>query len=109
MRRYLQRRRDKKGPAFTYEVLIVDDGSTDATVRVAMQYVRKCGNPASCCHLSSCRAHHMHSESVCRQQKCRHGSGQEAQAGWPVRERIRAPAHACKLCVAKAMIERAWL
>ncbi len=60
MRRYLQRRRDKKGPAFTYEVLIVDDGSTDATVRVAMEYVRKCGNPASCFHLSSYRAQHMH-------------------------------------------------
>ncbi|KAK9828116.1 hypothetical protein WJX81_006294 [Elliptochloris bilobata] len=40
---YLQRRRDRKGPTFTYEVVIVDDGSTDATVRVAMEYVRRHG------------------------------------------------------------------
>lgn len=33
--RYLQTRRDREGPAFTYEVIIVDDGSSDATCRFA--------------------------------------------------------------------------
>lgn len=41
--RYLRRRRDQKGSAFTYEVIIVDDGSRDATVRVAFDYVRAHG------------------------------------------------------------------
>lgn len=41
--RYLRRRRDQKGPSFTYEVIIVDDGSRDATVRVAFDYVRAQG------------------------------------------------------------------
>lgn len=40
---YLQRRRDKEGPHFTYEIIIVDDGSTDKTVRVGFDYVRKYG------------------------------------------------------------------
>jgi cellulose synthase/poly-beta-1,6-N-acetylglucosamine synthase-like glycosyltransferase len=30
---YLQRRRNRAGPAFTYEVIIVDDGSKDNTAR----------------------------------------------------------------------------
>lgn len=30
---YLQRRRDRQGPYFTYEVIIVDDGSKDDTVK----------------------------------------------------------------------------
>ncbi|GFR53161.1 hypothetical protein Agub_g15884 [Astrephomene gubernaculifera] len=40
---YLQRRRDRQGPQFTYEVIIVDDGSTDGTARVAQGYVRRYG------------------------------------------------------------------
>lgn len=40
---YLQRRRDRQGPAFTYEVIIVDDGSKDNTASVAMDYVRQHG------------------------------------------------------------------
>lgn len=31
--RYLERRRDREGPAFTYEVIVADDGSKDATTR----------------------------------------------------------------------------
>eukprot|EP00878_Enallax_costatus_P019349 GHUV01020412.1.p1 GENE.GHUV01020412.1~~GHUV01020412.1.p1 ORF type:complete len:306 (+),score=94.75 GHUV01020412.1:1639-2556(+) len=40
---YLQRRRDRQGPAFTYELIIVDDGSKDNTASVAMDYVRQHG------------------------------------------------------------------
>ena len=40
---YLQRRRDACGPSFTYEVIIVDDGSKDDTSRVAFDYVKKHG------------------------------------------------------------------
>lgn len=43
MHRYLQKRRDRQGPNFTYEVIIVDDGSRDGTVRKAFEYVRKHG------------------------------------------------------------------
>ena len=42
-RSYLQRRRDRQGAAFTYEVIIVDDGSRDGTVRAAAEFVRKHG------------------------------------------------------------------
>lgn len=31
--RYLQRRRDVQGPQFTYEIIVVDDGSKDGTAR----------------------------------------------------------------------------
>lgn len=40
---YLQQRRNKQGPAFTYEIIIVDDGSKDATAKVAFGYVRTHG------------------------------------------------------------------
>lgn len=40
---YLSHRRDKQGPNFTYEVVIVDDGSNDNTAHVAFKYVRKHG------------------------------------------------------------------
>jgi dolichyl-phosphate beta-glucosyltransferase len=40
---YLQRRRNKQGPAFTYEIIIVDDGSTDGTSGLALGYVKTHG------------------------------------------------------------------
>lgn len=42
-RSYLQRRRDRQGASFTYEVIIVDDGSRDGTARAASEFVRKHG------------------------------------------------------------------
>lgn len=33
---YLERRRDREGPAFTYEVIVADDGSKDATTKCEM-------------------------------------------------------------------------
>lgn len=38
---YLRHRRDKQGANFTYEIIIVDDGSRDNTSKIAFDYVRK--------------------------------------------------------------------
>ncbi|KAL4854070.1 Dolichyl-phosphate beta-glucosyltransferase [Chlorella vulgaris] len=43
---YLHRRRDREGPYFTYEVIVVDDGSDDGTPCVAASFVRKNGSDA---------------------------------------------------------------
>lgn len=40
---YLQRRRDLQGANFTYEVIIVDDGSKDQTVAKAQSFVHRYG------------------------------------------------------------------
>jgi dolichyl-phosphate beta-glucosyltransferase len=32
-RSFLQKQRDRQGPAFTYEIIVVDDGSQDDTAR----------------------------------------------------------------------------
>jgi len=40
---YLQRRRDRQGPNFTYEVIVVDDGSRDRTVAAAFKFVKRHG------------------------------------------------------------------
>ena len=40
---YLQKRRDRVGPHFTYEVVIVDDGSSDGTAGVASKAIKEHG------------------------------------------------------------------
>ncbi|XP_063150641.1 dolichyl-phosphate beta-glucosyltransferase isoform X3 [Candoia aspera] len=40
---YLERRQ-KQDPSFTYEVIVVDDGSRDQTKKVALSYVKKYGS-----------------------------------------------------------------
>mmetsp|Transcript_22815 Transcript_22815/g.58481 ORF Transcript_22815/g.58481 Transcript_22815/m.58481 type:complete len:339 (-) Transcript_22815:91-1107(-) len=40
---YLEARRRLQGPYFTFEVVVVDDGSTDGTAKVVFGYIRKHG------------------------------------------------------------------
>lgn len=40
---YLQARRDRVGPHFTYEIIVVDDGSRDRTREVAIKCIRRHG------------------------------------------------------------------
>jgi dolichyl-phosphate beta-glucosyltransferase len=43
---YLARRRDREGPYFTYEVIVVDDGSTDGTAAAAAAAAARAGGDA---------------------------------------------------------------